>query len=82
MVAWLVVFPIVTFTEFPPSPAGVSHVIVVSSTTIRFAAGIPSNVTASGARGSKVKPLPVRVTGVPPASRPWSGLTAVSSSWM
>ena len=62
----------------PALPAGVSHVIVVSLTTTTFVAATPSNVTALVPGLLFWKPVPVRVTLVPPPAAPLLGDTEVS----
>ena len=55
-----------------PVPAGLSAVIEVSLTTVKFVAGIVPKSTAV----APVKPVPVIVTKVPPASGPAVGADA------
>ena len=56
---------VVTVTSTVPVPAGLSAVIVVSLTTVRFVAGVVPKSTAV----APVKLVPVIVTRVPPAVR-------------
>jgi hypothetical protein len=66
------VFVTTTFTA--PTPcAGVRAVMVVLFTTTTLVAADPPKVTDAPVR----KPVPVRVTGVPPEARPKAGLTCV-----
>ena len=55
-------------------PAGLSAVIVVSLTTVRFVAAVVPKSTAV----APVKPVPVIVTKVPPAVGPLVGLRPVN----
>ncbi len=65
---------VVTTTSTAPGAwPGVVTVIVVSSTTVTFAPGVPPKVTPV----APVKPLPVMVTAVPPVSGPLAGVTEV-----
>ena len=52
-------------------PAGLTAVIVVALTTMKFVAGVVPKSTPV----APVKPVPVIVTDVPPAAGPKSGLT-------
>ena len=63
---------VVTVTSTVPVPAGLSAVITVSLTTVKFVAGFVPKSTAV----APVKPVPVIVTMVPPAAGPSFGLTA------
>ena len=54
---------------------GLSAVIVVSLTTVRFVAGVVPKSTAV----APVKPVPVIVTRVPPAAGPLVGLRPVTT---
>ncbi len=65
---------VVTVTSTVPVPAGLSAVIVVSLTTVRFVAGVVPKSTAV----APVKLVPVIVTRVPPAVGPLVGLTPVT----
>ena len=60
-----------TATLPPVTAAGVAAVICVSLSTVKEPAGTPPKVTAS----TPVKPVPVMVTDVPPATGPWFGAT-------
>ena len=60
---------VVTVTSTMPVPAGLSAVIVVSLTTVTSVAAVVPKSTAV----APVKPVPVIVTNVPPASGRWSG---------
>ena len=62
-----------TFTT--PVPAGLSAVIVVSFTTVRLVAAVVPKSTAV----APVKPMPVSVTNVPPATCPLVGLRLVTA---
>ena len=66
---------VVTVTSTVPVPAGLLAVIVVSFTTVRFVAAVVPNSTAV----APVKPVPVIVTGVPPAVGPLVGLRPVTA---
>ncbi len=66
---------VVTVTLTKPVPAGLSAVIVVALTTTRFVAAVVPKSTAV----APVKPVPVIVTGVPPAVEPSVGLRAVTA---
>ena len=65
---------VTTVTSTVPVPAGLSAVIEVSLTTVTLVAGVAPKSTAV----APVKPVPVIVTGVPPASVPLVGLKAVT----
>ncbi len=65
---------VVTVTSTVPVPAGLSAVIVVPLTTVRFVAGVVPKSTAV----APVKPVPVIVTRVPPAVEPLVGLRPVT----
>src|SRR5262249_16813511 len=56
-------------------PAGLSAVIVVSFTTVKFVAGVVPKLTAV----APVKPVPMTVTRVPPAAGPLVGLRPVTA---
>ena len=58
----------------PAVPAGVTAVIELDDTTATLVAGAPPMVTPV----APVKPVPVRVTAVPPAVEPLEGVTAVT----
>ena len=65
---------LVTVTSTVPLPAGLSAVIDVSLTTLRWvAAVVPKSTTVA-----PVKPVPEIVTGVPPASVPLVGFRPVT----
>ncbi len=64
----------VTSTVVPTVPAGAVAVIEVALTTTTFVAATLPNLTLV----APVKLVPVIVTGVPPAGRPATGLTAVT----
>ena len=67
---------VVTVTStLPAEPAGDVAVIDVSEMTVN-AAAVP---TRSRRRSTPVKPVPVIVTGVPPAAGPAEGLTPVTA---
>ena len=66
---------VVTVTLTVPLPAGLSTVIFVSLTTVKLVAGIVPKSTPAAA----VKPLPVIVTNVPPASDRPLGLKPVTA---
>jgi hypothetical protein len=55
-----------------PVPAGAVALIEVAEVTLKVVAGVAPNATAL----APVKPVPVIVTTVPPASGPWAGDTA------
>ena len=57
---------VVTVTSTVPVPAGLSAVIEVALTTVKFVAGVVPKSTAV----APVKPVPVIVTNVPPAAGP------------
>ena len=65
----------VTVTSTTPLPAGLSAVIVVLLTTVTFVAAVAPKSTTVG----PVKPVPVIITNVPPASGPLVGLTPVTT---
>ena len=65
---------VVTVTSTVPVPAGLSAVIVVSLTTVKFVAAVVPKSTAV----APVKPVPVIVTDVPPAAGPLVGLRPVT----
>jgi hypothetical protein len=58
-------------------PAGVVHVSDVSLATTTLVAAAPPKVTTFVPGALSRKPVPVRVTLVPPLSRPLAGRTAV-----
>ena len=62
-------------TSTVPVPAGLFAVIVVSLTTVRPVAAVVPKSTAV----APVKPVPVIVTGVPPAVVPLVGLRPVTA---
>ena len=72
-----------TATKAPAGPGGVVHVIVASSTTVTSVAALPPKVTVGGPAALTRKPLPARVTAVPPSEVPAPGTTAVrvGSGW-
>ena len=76
-------FVTTTSTETPAVPGGVAHVIVVSSTTATPTAATPPKVTAGVPAPLFTKPVPVRVTAVPPRDVPFAGATEarVGSGW-
>ncbi|GGO99706.1 hypothetical protein GCM10012280_66780 [Wenjunlia tyrosinilytica] len=63
---------VVTVTLTVPEPAGAAVVIWVALTGVNDT-DVPPNLTAL----APVKPMPVIVTGVPPAAGPLVGLTPV-----
>jgi hypothetical protein len=65
---------VVTVTSTVAVPAGLFAVIVVSLTTIRSVATVEPKSTAV----APVNPVPVIVTGVPPAAVPLVGFKAVT----
>jgi hypothetical protein len=65
---WPLPFVTVTLTA-PAEPAGVVAVIWVELTTVTAVAAALPKVTVAPAR----KPVPVRVTAVPPAVEPLAG---------
>jgi hypothetical protein len=65
---WPLLFVTVTLTA-PAEPAGVVAVIWVELTTVTAVAAALPKVTVAPAR----KPVPVRVTAVPPAVGPLAG---------
>jgi hypothetical protein len=66
---------VVTVTFTVPVPAGLSAVIVVSLTTVKFVAAAVPKLTDV----APVKPLPVIVTNVPPTFGPAVGLRPVTA---
>ena len=66
---------VVTVTSTMPVPAGLSAVILVALTTVTSVAAVVPKSTAV----APVKPVPVIVTDVPPATGPLVGLTAVTA---
>jgi hypothetical protein len=64
---------VVTVTSTVPVPAGETAVIELGELTVKLAALVEANLTAV----APVKPLPLTVTVVPPASGPAFGLTPV-----
>ena len=60
---------VVTLTSTVPVPAGEVAVIDVAELTVKPVAGVAPNATAV----APVKPVPVMVTDVPPASGPAVG---------
>jgi len=69
----VLVFVTTTFTA-PPACAGVFAVIVVALTKTMFVAVVPPKVTVA----PDWKPLPLIVTGRPPLTEPWLGVTDVT----
>jgi hypothetical protein len=68
-------FEVVTVTSvLPADPDGDVAVIEVAERTLTEVALAEPNLTAEAPR----KPVPVMVTGVPPANGPTPGLTAVT----
>ena len=65
---------VVTVTATLPVPAGLSAVIDVALTTLTFVAAFGPKSTAV----APVNPVPVIVTGVPPAVEPVAGLKPVT----
>ncbi len=65
----------VTVTSTVPEPAGAVAVIDVPEPTVTPVADAEPNLTVS----PEANPLPVMVTGVPPACGPLDGLTAVTA---
>ena len=66
---------LVTVTSLAPAvPAGAVAVIEVADLTVKLEAAVAPKSTAVTA----VKPVPVMVTAVPPASGPAAGLTLVT----
>ena len=65
---------VTTTVTAPAACAAVVSVIVVAFTTMTLVAATPPNVTVAPV----VKPVPVRVTAVPPADGPEPGLTVVT----
>ena len=65
---------VVTVTSTVPVPAGLTAVIVVSLTTVRFVAAVVPKSTAV----APVNPVPVIVTRVPPVVGPLVGLRPVT----
>ena len=65
---------VVTVTSTIPVPAGLSAVIVVLLTTVTSVAAVVPKSTV----GAPVKPVPVIVTNVPPATGPLVGLRPVT----
>jgi hypothetical protein len=59
----------------PAEPAGEAAVTLVALTTVKLAAAVVPNLTAV----APVNPVPVIVTDVPPAGRPATGFTAVTT---
>ena len=70
-----------TSTSVPGVPAGVKQVRVASSTTTTPVAGLLPKVTVVTPGALSAKPLPVRVTAVPPDPGPAAGLRAVTVGW-
>ena len=72
-----------TSTASPGVPAGALQVSSVSLTTVTPVAAAPPKVTAGVPAASFRKPVPVRVTGVPPREVPADGAAAVrvGRSW-
>ena len=68
-------FGAVTVTFTIPVPGGLSAVIEVSLTTVKFVAGVVPKSTAV----APVKPVPVMVTNVPPDAGPDDGLMLVTT---
>ncbi len=66
----------VTGTE-PAAIGGVRQVMVVSLTTVRSVQGVRPKSTVSPS--SKVRPMPVTVTSVPPETAPRLGSTKKAS---
>jgi hypothetical protein len=59
----------------PALPAGETAVILVAEFTVKLVAGVLPNSTAV----ALVKPVPLRMTEVPPAVVPVAGLTPVTT---
>ena len=76
-------FETTTSAELPGVPGGVRQVIVVSLTTAMPVAATPPISTAGAPAPKLRKPVPVRVTAVPPREVPAAGLTPVrvGSAW-
>ena len=68
-------FVTATSTLAPAVPAGVIHMMVVSSTVTTFVAAAPPKVTVFGPAPPAWKPLPEIITAVPPAAGPDEGMT-------
>ena len=66
---------LVTVMSTVPVPAGADAVISVADTTVKLVAALLPNITAE----APVKPVPVMVTRVPPASGPVFGETLVTT---
>ena len=71
----LVPAEVVTLTSTVPVPAGLLAVIVVLLTTTTPVAAVVPKLTAV----APVNPVPVIVTGVPPAAGPLAGLMPVTT---
>jgi hypothetical protein len=67
--------PVVTVTSTVPVPAGAVAVIDVAEFMVIEVAAVLPNVTAV----APVKPVPVRVTEVPPAAGPYIGAMLVTA---
>ena len=65
-----------TSTNTDGAPAGVSQLIVVSSTVTTLVAPTPPNVTRFAPAPGAVNPVPVITIGVAPAEAPLGGATA------